>query len=106
MGAALSGKPAILREAGHGGKRRIRGDLVEKGVGRPASASNYISVRFATRFSGGRTVAELVTFRLEDNGTWRVAGYAIQYASGSGWHHGAGLSGPVSFQIRLEQVGA
>ena len=78
MGAALSGKPAILREAGHGGKRRIRGYLVEKGVGRPASAGNYISVRFATRFSGGRTVAELVTFRLEDNGTWRVAGYAIQ----------------------------
>ncbi len=39
---------------------------------------NYISVRFATRFSGGRTVAELVTFRLEDSGTWRVAGYTIQ----------------------------
>lgn len=49
-----------------------------RALGRPASAGNYISVRFATRFSGGGTVAELVTFRLEDNGTWRVAGYAIQ----------------------------
>lgn len=39
---------------------------------------DYVSVRFATRFSSGRTVAELVTFRLEENGTWRVAGYAIQ----------------------------
>ena len=33
VGAALSGKPVILREAGHAGKRRIRGYLVEKGVG-------------------------------------------------------------------------
>ncbi|RMH91174.1 DUF4019 domain-containing protein [Lysobacter pythonis] len=38
----------------------------------------YVSVRFATRFSGGKTVAELVSFHLDENATWRVAGYAIQ----------------------------
>lgn len=41
-------------------------------------AGEYISVRFASRFAGGRTVTELVSFRLEDGGTWRVAGYVIQ----------------------------
>ena len=38
----------------------------------------YITVRFATRFSGGQSVGELVSFRLDENGTWRVAGYTIQ----------------------------
>ncbi len=39
---------------------------------------NYITVRLATRFSTGRTMSELISFRQDDNGTWRVAGYTIQ----------------------------
>lgn len=38
----------------------------------------YITVRFATRFSGGGTKGELVSFRLDENGIWRVAGYTLQ----------------------------
>lgn len=47
-------------------------------AGTDAPAGNYMSVRFATQFAGGRTVGELVSFRLDEDGTWRLAGYAIQ----------------------------
>ncbi|MGY0504310.1 DUF4019 domain-containing protein [Luteimonas sp. e5] len=56
----------------------IRQSAPEPGSNGGPPQGDYISVRFATRFSGGNTVAELVTFRLESNGIWRVAGYAIQ----------------------------
>ncbi|PJK09626.1 hypothetical protein CO610_03095 [Lysobacteraceae bacterium NML95-0200] len=38
----------------------------------------YVTVRFATRFSSGKTLVELISFRMDDNTTWRVAGYSIQ----------------------------
>ncbi|MDO5505110.1 MAG: DUF4019 domain-containing protein [Pseudoxanthomonas suwonensis] len=47
-------------------------------AGGQAPAGNYMSVRFATQFSGGRTMAELVSFRLDEDGTWRLAGYVVQ----------------------------
>ena len=47
-------------------------------AGGEAPAGNYMSVRFATQFAGGRTAAELVSFRLDEDGTWRLAGYVVQ----------------------------
>lgn len=38
----------------------------------------YISVRFLTRFANGQALVELVTFQLEADGIWRVAGYSVQ----------------------------
>lgn len=38
----------------------------------------YISVRFATTFANGRSAIELVTFRMDEDATWRLAGYTTQ----------------------------
>ncbi|PJK13614.1 hypothetical protein CO613_09475 [Lysobacteraceae bacterium NML07-0707] len=38
----------------------------------------YISVRFATTFSSGHGLLELVSFRLDEDGVWRVVGYSNQ----------------------------
>ncbi len=51
------------------------------GAAQPGNApppGAYITVRFATRFSAGRTMSELISFRLDEGGTWRVAGYTLQ----------------------------
>lgn len=47
-------------------------------AGVQAPAGNYMSVRFASQFAGGKSAGELVSFRLDEDGTWRMAGYAIQ----------------------------
>lgn len=41
-------------------------------------AGNYISVELATSFAGNRTARELVSFRLDDDGTWRFTGYVLR----------------------------
>jgi hypothetical protein len=38
----------------------------------------YMSVQFSTAFSGNRTLRELISFRQDEDGTWRFVGYAIQ----------------------------
>lgn len=43
-----------------------------------APAGNYISVRFVTSFNGGSTAAELISFRLDEDGVLRLAGYVLQ----------------------------
>lgn len=47
-------------------------------AGSDAPAGNYMSVRFASQFANNVTAAELVSFRLDEDGVWRLAGYAIQ----------------------------
>lgn len=38
----------------------------------------YMSVRFLTAFSGNRILRELISFRQDEDGTWRFVGYANQ----------------------------
>lgn len=38
----------------------------------------YMSVQFLTVFSGNRALRELISFRQDEDGTWRFVGYAIQ----------------------------
>lgn len=38
----------------------------------------YMSVQFLTTFSGNRVLRELISFRQDEDGTWRFVGYAIQ----------------------------
>ncbi|HLM52690.1 MAG TPA: DUF4019 domain-containing protein [Pseudoxanthomonas sp.] len=41
-------------------------------------AGNYINVEYATRFAGEpQPVRELVSFRLDEDNTWRVSGYSV-----------------------------
>jgi len=41
-------------------------------------AGNYINVEYATRFaSEPQPVRELVSFRLDEENTWRVSGYSL-----------------------------
>jgi hypothetical protein len=37
----------------------------------------YMNVGYVTTFANGRTARELVSFRLDDDQKWRVAGYVI-----------------------------
>lgn len=41
-------------------------------------AGLYGSVELAATFAGNRTVRELVTFRLDEDGVWRLSGYTLQ----------------------------
>ncbi|PJJ96126.1 hypothetical protein CO611_09445 [Lysobacteraceae bacterium NML03-0222] len=56
---------------------RQRVDAAGAAGGTPVG--DYISVRFATRFSSGSNLIELVSFR-RDSDAWRVAGYAFERA--------------------------
>lgn len=38
----------------------------------------FVSVSFASTFSNKQTLTELISFRLDSDGQWRFAGYAIQ----------------------------
>ncbi len=38
----------------------------------------YASVEFLTRFASGKSVRELVSFRLEEAGVWRFTGYVLE----------------------------
>jgi len=40
-------------------------------------AGLYVSARFQTRFSTNRVAEELVSLHLDDDNTWRLAGYTI-----------------------------
>jgi len=43
-----------------------------------APAGQYVVIRFAADFDGGKSAIETITPRLEDDGTWRVSGYFIK----------------------------
>lgn len=48
-------------------------------AGGQVPAGNYINVVFATRFANAaQPVRELVSFRLDDDRTWRVSGYSVR----------------------------
>lgn len=48
-------------------------------AGNQVPAGNYINVVFATKFTNAPTpVRELVSFRLDDDKTWRVSGYSLR----------------------------
>lgn len=74
--------------AGIAGLRKPLGTLVGREwltVRRTMSDGNtavpaglYGSVEFAATYAGNRTVLELVTFRLDEDGVWRLSGYTLQ----------------------------
>ena len=37
----------------------------------------YVSVRFATTGANGRTMEEVISFRLDDDAQWRLVGYSL-----------------------------
>lgn len=37
----------------------------------------YVSVRFATTGTNGRVMEEVISFRLDDDGQWRLVGYNL-----------------------------
>lgn len=41
-------------------------------------AGNYISAEFETTFASKKVVHELVSFHLDTDNTWRLAGYAVE----------------------------
>ena len=43
-----------------------------------APAGMYGSVQFETLFQGNKTVRELVSFRLDEDKTWRASGYTVR----------------------------
>jgi len=48
-------------------------------AGNQVPAGNYINVVFATKFTNApRPVRELVSFRLDEDKTWRVSGYSLR----------------------------
>jgi hypothetical protein len=44
----------------------------------PLPAGRYVSVRFATMSQNGGTAEEVISFSLDRDGQWRLAGYTIQ----------------------------
>jgi hypothetical protein len=48
------------------------------GDGKAIPAGVYASVEFVTTFAQNRTMRELVSFRLEQDGVWRLSGYTVQ----------------------------
>ena len=47
-------------------------------AGAQAPAGRYMSVEYDTVFGADKPAQELVTFRLEEDGTWRFMGYAVE----------------------------
>lgn len=47
-------------------------------AGGPLPVGQYISIRFATTGQTGATAEEVVSFSLDADGQWRMAGYTIQ----------------------------
>ncbi|MNF15205.1 hypothetical protein D3C80_2177110 [compost metagenome] len=41
-------------------------------------AGTYANVEFDTQFAGNRTGHELISFRQDEDGTWRLAGYVLK----------------------------
>lgn len=50
-------------------------------AGGSAPAGRYMSVEYDTVFGANQSAQELVTFRLEEDGTWRFMGYFLQPAT-------------------------
>ena len=50
----------------------------QAGDGKALPSGLYASVEFLVEFSGKRTMRELVSFRLDEDGTWRFSGYVVQ----------------------------
>ncbi|HEY0505760.1 MAG TPA: DUF4019 domain-containing protein [Lysobacter sp.] len=44
----------------------------------PLPAGTYANVEFETRFAGDRPGYELVSFRQDEDGTWRLSGYVLK----------------------------
>jgi len=47
-------------------------------AGGPLPVGQYISIRFATTGQNGKAAEEVVSFSLDQDGQWRMAGYTIQ----------------------------
>jgi len=47
-------------------------------AGAGSMAGQYLSIEFETRFASGQVKHELVSFRLDDDKLWRVAGYVVR----------------------------
>ena len=47
-------------------------------AGGPLPVGQYISIRFATTGQNGKATEEVVSFSLDKDGQWRMAGYTIQ----------------------------
>lgn len=90
-GASPVTRQRLSRQAFADGVSRARADLgaprarhwvsvarsVTAGGGELASG-RYVSVQYETTFSSGRVAHELVSFRLDEDQTWRVVGYAVR----------------------------
>ncbi len=50
----------------------------QAGDGKALPSGLYASVEFLVEFAGKRTMRELVSFRLDEDGTWRFSGYVVQ----------------------------
>jgi hypothetical protein len=48
------------------------------GDGKALPPGLYASAEFLVEFAGKRTMRELVSFRLDEDGTWRFSGYVVQ----------------------------
>lgn len=54
---------------------------VQYAAGAAVPAGIYLNVSFPTRFAGSaQPVRELVSFRLDEDSTWRVSGYSVRAA--------------------------
>jgi len=50
----------------------------QAGDGQTLPAGLYASAEFLVEFADKRTMRELVSFRLDEDGTWRFSGYVVQ----------------------------
>jgi hypothetical protein len=50
----------------------------QAGDGNALPSGLYASIEFLAEFAGKPPVRELVSFRLDEDGVWRFAGYAVQ----------------------------
>ena len=83
-------KKSLTRDAFIAGISRSRQGLVkaatrnwlsvrrQSGDGNALPPGLYASIEFLAEFPGKPLVRELVSFRLDEDGTWRFAGYAVQ----------------------------
>lgn len=93
-GASRVAKTAVKRDAfvaQLGGERARLGAVVGRGQssvtrvkygpGAQVPEGLYVNVSFPTRFANAQQpVRELVSFRLDEDKTWRVAGYSLRTA--------------------------
>lgn len=56
----------------------LRQQVTPSGANAKVPPGIYISVVFATAFESGKTANEQVSFHLDDDKVWRLAGYALR----------------------------